>query len=91
MVLNKRSVHLARFLGRVYNALIDFFVITFPSLAFFGPAPLGDSRISSIVHGARPHNYGPRHPCHLRGHGHGDLVDMHSAFESVEPLPDPVF
>ena len=91
MVLNKRSVQEHAFLGRVYNALVDFFVITIPSLAFGRPAPSGDSRISSIVHGAGPHDYGPRHPCHLRGHGHGDLVEVHPAFKSVEPFPNPVF
>ncbi len=64
-VLRKWFVQEHAFLHRAYNALIDCFVITLPSLAFFRPAPLGDSRISSVVYGAGPHDDGPRHPRHL--------------------------
>jgi hypothetical protein len=40
MVLKKWFVQEHAFLHRAYNALIDCFVITIPSLAFFRPVPL---------------------------------------------------
>lgn len=45
------------------DAPIDCFVITFPSLAFGWPAPLGDDRVVPFVENARP---GDVRPCHAR-------------------------
>lgn len=89
IVLRKWFVQEHAFLHRAYNALIDCFVITLPSPAFFRPAPLGDSRISSVVCGAGPHDDGPRHPRHFCRQGDGDLVDVHSALQGIEPVADP--
>jgi hypothetical protein len=73
------------FLDRAYDAPIDCFVITSASLAFYLATASGDNRISAFVERAGPGDYRPSRSSDLRRERDCDLVDMHSALQTVEP------
>jgi hypothetical protein len=78
------------FLDRAYDAPIDCFVITSPSLAFYLATALRDNRISAFVECAGSGDYRPSRSSDLRRERDCDLVDMHSALQSVEPSAEAV-
>ena len=79
----------ARFFGQSLRCADRLFRHHFPEPRFL-PAASGDSRISAFVERAGPGDYRPSCSSDLGRQRDGDLVDMHSALQSVEPSAEAV-